>query len=103
VPELFRDIPLINILLSEAIAYTHIEEKVEALTDLVHEAMKPLIGANASLSGFTRDSLRTSLVVFFLGIMNTVRIARSSSLGIGEKDVVAFVTLMAEKTLNLGS
>jgi len=101
IPELSQDMPLITILLSEAIAYTRIEEKVEALTDLVFSAMKPLLGAKASLAGITRDTLRTSLVVFFLGIMNTLKIARSSSIGISEKDVLMFVTMMAENSLGL--
>jgi AcrR family transcriptional regulator len=101
IPELSQDMPLITILLSEAIASTRIEEKVEALTDLVFSAMRPLLGARASLAGFTRDTLRTSLVVFFLGIMNTLKIARSSSIGISEKDVLTFVMLMAENSLGL--
>jgi AcrR family transcriptional regulator len=101
IPEISKDMQLITILLSEAIPYTRIEEKVEALTDMVFSAVRPLLGAKSSQAGFTRETLRTSLVVIFLGIMNTLKIARSSSIGISEKDVIKFVTVMAENSLGL--
>jgi AcrR family transcriptional regulator len=101
IPGLAADAALINILLSEAIVYTRIEEKVEKITDLVYSITRSLAAGKRSLAAYTRETLRTALVVFFLGIMNTVKIARLSPLGISDRDIVAFVKLMARESLGI--
>jgi AcrR family transcriptional regulator len=101
IPELAADAALINILLSEAVTYTRIEEKVEKITDLVYSITRSLATGKRSLTLYTRETLRTALVVFFLGIMNTLKIARLSPLGIGDRDIVAFVKLMARESLGI--
>jgi AcrR family transcriptional regulator len=101
IPELAADAALINILLSEAVTYTRIEEKVEKITDLVYSITRSLATGKRSLTLYTRETLRTALVVFFLGIMNTLKIARLSPLGISDRDIVAFVKLMARESLGI--
>jgi AcrR family transcriptional regulator len=101
IPGLAADAALINILLSEAVTYTRIEEKVEKITDLVYSITRSLATGKRSLAAYTRETLRTALVVFFLGIMNTLKIARLSPLRISDRDIVAFVKLMARESLGI--
>jgi AcrR family transcriptional regulator len=98
IPGILTDVDFVNILLTEAAASTRLEEKVEQLTDLVFPLVRPLVGRRPS---FSRDTLRTALVVIFLGIMSTVRVARTGLLGIDERDVVAFVTTLARESLGV--
>jgi hypothetical protein len=94
-PELLQDLPLINILLSEAIDYTRLEEKVETITDLVSSLLK------ADRPGIPRQMLRTGLIVVFLGVLNAIRITRRSSLGIRTEDILGFVDFIARGSLGM--
>lgn len=101
IPELLNDLDLINILLSEAIKYTRIEEKAEKLTDLVSSLLSTFTKPQGSLKGFSRTTMKTALAVYFLGLMNTVKIARSSSIDIKISDVINFLTFTAENALGI--
>ena len=100
-PELLQDLPLINILLSEAIDYTRLEEKVETLTDLVFSLLKTDRPEAPGWPGVSRQMLRTGLIVVFLGVLNAVKIARRSSLGIRTEDIIGFVDVMARGALGV--
>jgi AcrR family transcriptional regulator len=100
-PELLRDLPLINILLSEAIDYTRLEEKVETITDLVSSLLKPDRPEAPGWPGLSRQMLRTGLIVIFLGVLDAVRITRSSSLGIRTEDIIGFVDFLTRGSLGL--
>ncbi len=101
-PGILADVDFVSILLSEASRYTRLGDKLEKFTDLVYSLVRSLPGRR-SRTTFSRDMLRTALVVVLLGTMNTVRISRTSSLGIGDRDVVAFVRILARESLGLGS
>jgi hypothetical protein len=45
--------------------------------------------------------LRTGLIVIFLGVLNAVKIARRSSLGIRSEDILGFVEFMARGSLGV--
>ena len=100
-PELFRDIDLVNILLSEAIAYTHIEEKLEKLTDLILSLLKPMTSGNKTLENFPRSSMEAAVTIFFLGIINAVKIARSTSIGVKESDITSFMKTLIENSFGI--
>jgi AcrR family transcriptional regulator len=100
IPGILTDIDFVTILLSEAVTYTRLEEKVEQLTDLLYSLVESLLGRRRPTT-FSRDTLRTALVVVFLGIMSTVRIARASSLGISDRDVIGFVKTLARESLGV--
>jgi AcrR family transcriptional regulator len=100
-PELLQDLPLINILLSEAIDYTRLEEKVEKLTDLMSSLLKADRPGASGWPGVSRQMLRTGLIVVFLGVLNAVRIVRRSSLGIRTEDIIAFVDHLARGSLGV--
>jgi AcrR family transcriptional regulator len=99
-PGILADVDFVSILLSEAATYTHLQDKLETFTDLVYSLVRSIPGRR-SRTTFSRDMLRTALVVILLGTMNTVRIARVSSLGIGDRDVVAFVRTLARESLGV--
>jgi len=101
IPELLNDLDLINILLSEAIHYTRLEEKIEKLTDLVFSLLKRTQAQSALIKRSSRAKIETALVVFFLGILDTVRVSRASSLGIKVRDVLEFVKSITEDTLKI--
>jgi AcrR family transcriptional regulator len=100
-PELLQDLPLINILLSEAIDFTRLEEKVETITDLVFSLLKPDRPEASGWPGISRQMLRTGLIVVFLGVLNAVRIARRSSLGIRTEDIIGFVDFITRGSLGM--
>jgi AcrR family transcriptional regulator len=100
-PEVVAEVDLISILLSEAVTYTRLEEKVERLTDFVFSLTRSLSAGGRPLEAFNRQSLRTALVVIFLGIMSTARIARASSIGISNRDIVSFVKVLARESLSI--
>jgi AcrR family transcriptional regulator len=100
-PELLQDLPLINILLSEAIDFTRLEEKVETITDLVFSLLKPDRPEASGWPGISRQMLRTGLIVVFLGVLNAVRIARRSSLGIRTEDIIGFVDFITRGSLGV--
>jgi TetR/AcrR family transcriptional regulator, transcriptional repressor of aconitase len=100
-PELFQDLPLINILLSEAIDFTRLEDKVETVTDLVSLLLKSDQAAVANWPGISRQMLRTGLIVIFLGVLNAVKIGRHSSLGVRTEDIIGFVDFLARGFLGV--
>jgi AcrR family transcriptional regulator len=102
-PELLQDLPLINILLSEAIDYTRLEEKVEKVTDLVFSLLKSERPEAQGWPGVSRQMLRTGLIVVFLGVLNAVKIVRRSSLGIRTEDIIGFVDYMTRGTAGVKS
>jgi AcrR family transcriptional regulator len=101
IPEIVKDVDLISILLTEAVTYTRLEEKMEQLTDLLFALTRPLAAGRPSLEAFSRQMLRTSLVVIFLGILSTVKVARASSLGISNRDIVSFVKILSRESLGI--
>jgi AcrR family transcriptional regulator len=100
IPGVLTDADFISILLSEAVTYTGLADKLEQITDLVYPLVRSLLGRRGQ-TGFRRDTLRTALVVIVLGIMSTVSLARTSSIGISERDVFAFVQTLARESLGM--
>ncbi len=91
IPELLADLDLITILLSEAIGHTHMEEKIERITDLVFSELLPATDDIASLRGMTRRDLQSLLAVFLLGILSAVKLSRATPVGLGARDILSAV------------
>lgn len=90
-PGLINDIDFITILLSEGIGYTKVEEKIEELADLVSAILAPVAKDASSLRGFTNRDMEAALMVYFLGVLDAVRICQATSLGVTSADVLAFL------------
>jgi AcrR family transcriptional regulator len=103
-PQLLNDLDFINILLSEAIQYTRIEEKIEDLTSIVAslipsaESSGPIRRSPVVL---TRRQLETALMVYFLGIMDAARISRSASVGVTVADILDFTRMSVNQSLGI--
>lgn len=100
-PELLNDLELINILLTEAIDYTKIEEKIEDLTNIIFSIIKTISPKRESFRDFTKTSMKAGLVVYFLGVLNAVRISRSTSIGIKVSDIIDFVKITIENSMDI--
>jgi len=100
-PELFGDIEFIHILLSEAIDLTRIQEKVDQLSGLIYLLIKEHIDAKQINWDITQNSMKTALVVYFLGILNAVKL--STSTGITTPEILAFIkqTIASSLKINL--
>jgi AcrR family transcriptional regulator len=100
-PELLNDLDFINILLTEAIDYTKIEEKIESISSMIYTILVEDDSSKIQLGDFSKDDMKTALVVFFLGILNAVKISKSGSIGINLKDILRFIRLTVENTMNI--
>ena len=100
-PELFADVDFITILLAEGIEYTKVEEKITELTEIVTASIPPLAEGVPGLKGFSPKDMKAAMLVYFLGIMDAVRIARVARLEITPEDVLAFVRLTIRNALGV--
>jgi AcrR family transcriptional regulator len=100
-PEILKDVDLINILLSEAIAFTKIEEKIEVLSMMMFELIRSVSKKKPPARGFNKRFIETALTVFFLGILNAVRLARLSSINIKETDIIEFLKISVENSMDI--
>ncbi|WP_455383482.1 TetR/AcrR family transcriptional regulator [Salinispira pacifica] len=103
-PTLLNDLDFINILLSEAIQYTKIEEKIEDLTSIVASLIPASKGSGGLQGGpvaLTRRQLETALMVYFLGIMDAARISRSASVGVTTSDILDFTRYSVHQSLGI--
>jgi AcrR family transcriptional regulator len=103
-PRLLRDEDLIHILLSEAVELSGISEKLQLLVDMVLK----LRGANddARISALPREQrvkLQTAITVYFLGILEAIRISRRTDLGIHQEDILQFIRDMIIRDLSPSS
>jgi AcrR family transcriptional regulator len=99
-PELLTDVDFITILLSEGIEYTRVEEKVDELSVIVNETIGPL-APSASLKNFSATDMEAALMVYFLGTLDAVRIAKRASLRIKPEDVLSFLRLTIRNGLGV--
>lgn len=100
-PELLADSSLITILLSEAIEYTRLQEKVEELVSIFDSILAPIAERGSGLEGFGRKHLEAAILVYFLGVLDAVRISSESGLGVSTDDILGFLKLTVHNTLGL--
>lgn len=100
-PELLADSDLITILLSEAVEHTRLEEKLERLVSLFDSILAPVAATRPGLAGFTRTNLESALLVYFLGVLDAVRISSVSSLKTTPEDILDFLRQTVRNTLDL--
>lgn len=100
-PELLGDSDLITILLSEALEQTRLEAKLAELVSLFEEILAPLTRRSEGLAGFTRRNLESALLVYFLGVLDAVRISAATSLDVRRDDILDFLKVMMRNTLGV--
>lgn len=92
-PELFKDLDLIRIVLTETAAMTRLPEKLETLTQIIHPL---LIDEGVVIDGTQDDptgvrGMRAAISVFFLGILHAVKLSETVELGFDRDDVMRMV------------
>ena len=100
-PGLFDDLDLINILLAEALDYTRIEEKLEELTKMIFSVLRSLAKNNDIKHEYSKKEMEVALIVYFLGILHAVKLARSTDIGVSIPEIMEFVKKSIEKTMGL--
>jgi AcrR family transcriptional regulator len=98
-PELFKDLDLIAILLAQADQSSRLSEKLEQLAFLIDSIIMDFrkdLGENAG-SGI--PNLKTGLAVMLLGSLETMRLIHRAGISIGMEDVIAFLILTIEGAL----
>ena len=101
-PKLLQDVDLINILLTEAIQYTAIEDKIEKLTDTIDSILQAIPQSKSALTNISRGFIKTSIVVFFLGILHTAKISETKVLGITNQDIIDFTKSIISQFIGVG-
>lgn len=90
-PELLTDVDFIQILLTEGVAYTRIEEKTAELTSLISGVLGPLLPDADGVTNFSKEDMKAALFVYFLGVLGAVRLGKTTDLEITSADLLAFL------------
>ncbi len=101
IPELLGDLDLISIILAEAVRFPGLEDKLERLTALIAEPVVELAAAREEPFDFPPSQAKAALILYLLGSLDTVRIARSAGLSLGPEDVIAFIRLSVENSFHI--
>lgn len=100
-PELFEDIDLITILLGEAVDYTRIEEKLEVLTNIIFDLLRKVDRKGDLLGSFTHKEMKAALIIYFLGVLHTVKLAKSTNIDLSIQDVMNFLKLTISESMDV--
>lgn len=100
-PSLFKDVDLISILLAEAGRSVGLEEKLESLSSLVGALILELAASRGLPLAFSEGEAKAALCVFFLGSLDTVRLAKSAGLAVEEKDIIDFIRFAVENSFRM--
>lgn len=90
-PALFGDVDLISIFLSDGLRLTNLADKLEALGLFVSGLVSEAAAESGLVLAISPSQLKTALSVFFLGSLDTIRLARRAGLPLSEADVIAFI------------
>ena len=78
-----------------------IEAKLEKLTDLIFSLVKPMAARSQTLQDLSRGTMQAALIIFFLGILDAARLARSSSIGLKESHITDFMKMLIENVFGV--
>lgn len=100
-PSLFRDVDLISILLSEGARFVGLEAKLESLASLIESLILRLAASRGLPLAFPAEQAKAAICVFFLGSLDTMRLAKSAGLEVAEEDIIAFIRLAIENAFRM--
>jgi AcrR family transcriptional regulator len=100
-PELFADVDLVSIVLTEAGRSFSLEDKLERLASLVSGLVSELAAAQGVEMDFPPARARAAIAVFFLGSLDAVRLGKSAGVDIGAEDVIDFIKLSIENSFGV--
>jgi AcrR family transcriptional regulator len=97
-PALFRDVDLITLILSEAGRTTNFEEKLDRLAELFRGIVDEMSAKRGLAFDFSPRQAKAAVTLYFLGCLDTVRLARDAGLSVSPDDVLRFVRTSVENT-----
>jgi len=100
-PELFADIDLISIILTEADRGAHLEEKLERLTSLLSGLIAELAADRRVPMNLAPRQAMAAITIFFLGSLDAVRLSRSTGIKVGPDDVIDFIQFSIQNSFGL--
>jgi AcrR family transcriptional regulator len=100
-PELFKDVDFITLLLTEAGRIGRLEEKISFLSGLIIHEIKAVSSSSGRSIELDDKQAAAALLVFFLGSMDSVRIIKHSSLPVTEADILAFIRITIENAFGV--
>jgi len=98
-PELFKDLDLIAILLAQAGRASRLEEKLDYLTGFVSSIVLDYQQAQGRTDLQDRAVLKTGLAVMLLGSLESMRLIFHAGIDIAAGDVIAFLVSTVEAAL----
>ena len=98
-PELFKDLDLIAILLAQAGKTSRLEEKLEYLTAFVSSILLDYRQAGGRSEFQDKATLKTGLAVMLLGSLESMRLIFHAGIDIAAGDVIAFLVSTVEAAL----
>jgi len=100
-PSLFEDLDLISILLTEAVHFAGLEDKLERLTSLIAGVVLELAAEKGLAFELPPRQAMAALSLFLLGSLDTVRLSRAAGLAVGSEDILGFIRLTIENTFQI--
>ncbi len=101
IPQLISDVDLINILLTEGVTFTGLEDKIDKITDIIHSTIHEIMKRTKQEDSVSRSYMRTAIVVFFLGILNSVKLSRSKKIGLNYESIISFLKVTISQSLGV--
>ena len=98
-PELFKDLDLIAILLAQAGRTSRLEEKLEYLTAFLSSILLDYRRAGGRSELQDKATLKTGLAVMLLGSLESMRLIFHAGIDISAGDVIAFLVSTVEAAL----
>jgi AcrR family transcriptional regulator len=100
-PELFGDVDLISIILTEADRSARLEEKLERLASLLSGLLAELAAARGVAMDFPPRFAMAAITIYFLGSLGALRISRSAGIAVGPDDVIDFIRLSIQNSFGV--
>ncbi|HTX73011.1 MAG TPA: TetR/AcrR family transcriptional regulator [Rectinemataceae bacterium] len=106
-PELFRDVDLIALIVSEGwrlnggYESVGLAQKLDRLAALVGRLVTALAAERGLRFDFPPRRAMAALSLYFLGALDSIRLSRSASLGFSEEDILDFIELSIESAFGL--
>jgi Transcriptional regulator len=100
-PELFADIDLISIILTESGEWLDLQSKLDRLAGLIGGLVSELAASREISMDFPAPTAMAAITIFFLGSLDTVRVSRSAGITVGADEVIDFIRLAVENSFGV--
>jgi len=78
-----------------------LETKLESLAALIEGLIVRLAASRKIALAFPTEEAKAAICVFFLGSLDTMRLAKSAGLEVAEQDIIVFIRLAIENAFRM--